>query len=411
VQTEETKHSEFGGSSAARWMSCPGSVALARTLPPEQGSAYAREGTLAHELAALCLARGNAAEGYVGATLDAGIVPVDMPAHVQLYLDAVADEMAMSDDSELYVEQRFELSLESAEPGEVYGTADAMVYSKKLQRLTVFDFKYGAGVSVSAENNAQMRFYAAGALLAHPDWPIGAVDMVIVQPRAFDVANNGAVRGASVTPLDLLDFAAELDRAVAAAKQPDAPFAAGSWCKFCPAAAVCPIAEAQFIEAAKLNLPDIASVSAKNLPKPADLDLERLGKTLHALKVLEGWAEQVREFAFGLAQSGVAIPGYKLVASQARRKWIRDDTEIAAYLELTYGFDIDTVFPRKIATITEVERLIAAKVKDKEARKEATDLLSLNYTIKESSGVTLVPVSDKREAVNAMQEACSSVQV
>ncbi len=54
-------HSVLAPSSAHRWMHCPGSVNLER-LFPNQSSAYAEEGTLAHAWAAFALDKDNQAQ-------------------------------------------------------------------------------------------------------------------------------------------------------------------------------------------------------------------------------------------------------------------------------------------------------------------------------------------------------------
>ena len=43
-----------------------------------------------------------------------------------------------------------------------FGTGDAIIVADGTLRIV--DMKYGTGVSVSAENNSQMRLYALGAL-------------------------------------------------------------------------------------------------------------------------------------------------------------------------------------------------------------------------------------------------------
>ena len=45
------KHSVFSPSSAKRWMTCPGSIALSMQCPEPETSKYAEEGTRAHDLA------------------------------------------------------------------------------------------------------------------------------------------------------------------------------------------------------------------------------------------------------------------------------------------------------------------------------------------------------------------------
>ena len=61
-------HAELSPSSAVRWMTCPGSVAMNRGLE-DRGSSHADEGTAAHWLAAACLELGADASTYIGTTL------------------------------------------------------------------------------------------------------------------------------------------------------------------------------------------------------------------------------------------------------------------------------------------------------------------------------------------------------
>ncbi len=49
-------HSKIvGGSTAARVIHCPGSVALVDKMPADEGSSYANEGSLLHEAIAVVL--------------------------------------------------------------------------------------------------------------------------------------------------------------------------------------------------------------------------------------------------------------------------------------------------------------------------------------------------------------------
>jgi hypothetical protein len=59
-------HAKLSPSGAHRWMACPGSVTLEADFP-DTSSAYAREGTAAHELAAMVLEDpSSTANHYVG---------------------------------------------------------------------------------------------------------------------------------------------------------------------------------------------------------------------------------------------------------------------------------------------------------------------------------------------------------
>ena len=115
-------------------------------------------------------------------------------------------------------------------------------------------------------------------------------------------------------------------------------------------------------------------------------DPGELAKALDFLPILEGWIKNVREFAYAEAETGHAIPDYKLVDKRATRKW-RDD---AAALEALTPVLGDAAWkPLEVITPAAAEKLLGKQ-------KSILDPL----TVKESSGHTLVHTSDKREAVN-----------
>lgn len=421
-------HSDFGGSVIGRVIKCPGSVALVKTVPKRHSSAYADEGTFAHALAEECLSqRLFDASQKIGDEVwspklaSRKAVTTEMAAAVQVYLDAVLEEMNRSPDPVLLIEERFTLPISTAEEGEVFGANDALVYHPSLGRLVVFDYKHGAGVSVSVEDSPQLKFYAAGAALSHPEWSIAELELVIVQPRARD-ADQYDVPGVKPWPMDtfeLIEFVGTVEQAVARAKDIELlpakttdtlvdesgaewkPYAAGEHCRWCDAAAVCPVKQQEVVASIGLDFHDVAGISPKALPEPKDMDTARIAALLQGLDVLTAWANQVRDFAYNCLVQGVAIPGYKLVDKQGRRKWIDAEADIAAYVEMVYGVEADDIFPRKLVTITEAERLVKAKITDKAARKAALDDLSLRFTLKDSSGLTMVPDTDKRDAVPA----------
>ncbi len=403
-------HSDFGGSVIGRVIACPGSVPLCNSVPERLSSSYADEGTFAHALGEKHLRAGNFdAQQSIGDEIESDklaskkIVTTEMAAAVQVYLDAVQAEMVKTEDAILLIEERFTLPISSADEGEVFGANDALVYHPSTGRMVVFDYKHGQGVSVSAEDNKQLKFYAAGAALSHPYWPIAELELVIVQPRARD-ADEQEIPGVKPWPMDtfeLLEFVAEVEQAVAIAKAPGAPVAAGSHCRWCAAASVCPAKQEEVIASIGVDFHDIAGMSPKALPEPKDMDTARIAKLLQGLDVLTAWANQVREYAYGLLEQGVAVPGFKLVDKIGRRKWIDNEAEIAAYIEMVYGVEGDDVMPRKLVTITEAERLIKARVTEKNERKAALDDLSLRFTLKDSGGRTMVADTDKRDAVPA----------
>lgn len=427
----ERAHSKFGGSIASRYMNCAGSVALCDTVPPAPQSKYAAEGTAAHALGEYCLLNGereaalHEGEWFPMILGDPSVqrfeVTAEMAGAVQVYLDAVYEEMDASPDAELYVEQKFTFDVATADPGEVFGANDAIVYTPSKGRLVVYDYKHGAGVSVSVEDNAQLKFYCAGAALAKP-WSIAEVELVIVQPRARDAETeeHGGVKRWVMDPLEILEFHLQVEQAVGAAKAVMArppghsyedALKVGAWCRWCPAAAVCPAREKSALQGAQLDFAGIENISPQALPPPPTMDVARIAGILNGAEVLETWLNQVREFAASLLTQGVGVPGYKLIDKVGRRKWIENAPEVAAYVTLMYGLEDRDVMPPELVTITELERQLKAAIPDKVARKEALDDVSLRFTVKESSGLTLVKETDKREAVDAAKRDFGDIAV
>ena len=105
-------------------MSCPGSVRLAAGIEC-RASTYAEEGAAAHMLAEICLNDGVDALALIGRELNGHAVDAEMADAVQVYLDAVRAELEPGD--LLLVEQHFSLD-RLRPPGEMFGTADAVIY-------------------------------------------------------------------------------------------------------------------------------------------------------------------------------------------------------------------------------------------------------------------------------------------
>ena len=412
------EHSSFGGSVAGRYLNCAGSVALCGTVPPLPSGLAAMIGTAAHALAEECLCTGTDAEHYRGAFFpkdapvrEKFIVEDDMIRAVQVYLDEVRAELSRTPEAELYVEHKFALDLPSADPGEVFGTNDALVYHPTTGRLRVFDYKHGQGVSVSAEDNPQLKFYAIGAAFSKSEWTLDDLVLTIVQPRANDVDTNGAVRDWSMDPIDLLDFHSTLDKAVKAAKasEPGQNLVAGSWCRWCDAAAICPTKHREVLELATIDPSSftVDGITTNDLPPPKTLDMDRLAKIVAGIDRINEWARQCQELLEGLVLSGHDVPGWKAVEKIGRAKWVSAVEDIVTEASLMYGVPEAALTPPSLVTITEAKRLL----KEAGVSKEDVEDFLLRFTIKESSGLTVAPASDRRPAVNAAAQDFGSVKI
>lgn len=409
------KHSEFGGSSASRWMNCYGSTALLRTVPPMPESPYAAEGSAAHALAAHCLSNQERdASAHVGVSvimlgappyLDVPITK-EMAGAVQEYLDCAYAILDANPDAEFYVEKSFDIDIKAA-PGEVYGQNDLCIYLPKTQKLVIIDYKHGIGVNVDATDNKQGQFYAVGEAFSH-DWAISEVEVIIVQPR--DWRNQYAetsVRRWTMDRADLFEFKERIESDIRRHKQIISAlpknrkvedFKRGDWCGFCDAAVVCPVADHNFSKEVALPGNSIVGVKPSNLPDPDGLDPERIGAILEAGDVLQGWLAQVYARAEAMLLGGTPVPGWKVVDKQARAKITGEPEQIVGYLEMMLDLPADQVMVTKLDTLTNIEKAM----KSAGADKKVTDEFRLRFTTKESSGRTIARASDRREGVDAI---------
>jgi len=342
-----------------RWMNCPGSVKLSEGMP-SQSSAYAEEGTMAHDIAAAILC----GEVHKDA-------PQEMLDAVQVHVDFVMALSNQDPDSFLTVEERLDLS--HLHPG-LFGTADAIIYQPNLKTLHVVDYKHGQGIPVDViddgKPNVQLMYYGLGAL-EQTKAPCEFVSLHIVQPRCHHP--DGPIRSVKFQAVDMIDFAADLVDYAILTESPSAPLKAGDWCRFCPAAVKCPVVRDRAL-----------AISKQEFTPTQVYDPAKLSETLQWLDVVEAFIKNVRAFAYAEAERGRTPPGFKLVEKRANRKWV-DESKVGE-LAKELGADI---FDHSLKTVAQAEKVLG-----KETFKEKFS----EFVVQESSGLTLVPDTDKRPA-------------
>lgn len=374
-------HSKIGASSMHRWAVCPGSVRLSENIP-NRSSRYAEEGTDAHELAAYRLTEGVYDRHPLAEN-------AEMLEHVDTYVQFVEDLRKGAPLGELMIECKFDLS--ELHPG-LFGTADAVVYDMPRQILHVVDLKYGAGIAVEVEENEQLMYYGVGALLTlqKKAYKISKIVLHIVQPRL------GGIRSWETTPERLLDFMIDLVGFAEATEKPNSPLHPGDHCRFCPATATCPAIKDKAQEMAKLEFGKL-ELSPNGGEMSVPYDPAKLSEVLHSLPMIEAWAKGVRDFAYSEAAAGKPIPGWKLVAKRATRKWV-DPQATAAFFKKEWPTSL-----RSLMTDPTPEPLSPAQVEKILHKKQHDKLIPLITAV--SSGETLVPESDKRPSINPISDA------
>ena len=360
------QHSSIvGGSTAKRVIACPGSVTLVQQMPPKPSSKYADEGTLLHNAIADVLGQGSPPASHIGASYQG--VTLTEELHAEKLIPALRALDAVDPHKEMEFQVEAVVGFGDALPG-VFGSADLI--GRIGRRAIVLDWKFGAGVAVDVEENAQAMFYAAAAMRTDATrWAfkgVEEVELIIVQPAH---APHHIKRWVT-TPGRILNFERELFVAVKTALLPDAPLASGDHCRWCAAKPVCPLLTGAVGRALQ------TSVKA--------LDADQIAAYVGNADLLETWIADVRALAQTMMEQGVRLPGYKLVPKRGTRKWLNEERaldELAA-LGLTNE------------ELTETALLSPAKV-EKVLKKRKLDL-PRDLVVSVSTGNTIAPESDPR---------------
>jgi hypothetical protein len=374
-------HASLGASTSHRWMACPGSIRMSDGIPNIE-TPYAKEGTVAHAVAERCLTNRADPHTLVGVNWDGVEVTEDMTEFVGIFVDYCRKLMETA--TKHWIEYRFSLARLNP-PEAMFGTSDFDAYDAAARRLTVVDLKYGQGVVVEAKENEQLRYYALGVALdlGAQGFEIEEVEMVIVQPRAPHP--DGIVRSETISVLELVEWAGVLLDAARATQDPNAPLVAGSHCRFCPAAAVCP---ERLRHAQALAQLEFSAMPAEP-PRPETLPREVLARIAPNLGAIEDYIASIRAYLLSECEKGRGDDlGVKLVAKRATRKWI--DEEAVRQEVKSRGFDEEEIESRKLKSPAQLEKVVG--------KKNAEAWLS-PHVKKESSGVNVVSLDDPREAV------------
>ena len=228
----ERAHAKRSASGSAKWLGCPGSIQAEDACGiSDEYSAYAAEGSLAHELADKCLCLGKDAREYLHTRITGKLINEEMVVFVQEYIDYVRSHY--TDNSYIITEERvrFENIVEGG-----FGTLDAAVVDYDTRVCHIFDLKYGQGVKVSSRGNTQAQLYATGLYneLSFME-AFDSFRIHIIQPR---IPNNSFW---DITVDDLLEFMVFAKEKADLTFLPNAERIAGKkTCRWCRAKVDCP---------------------------------------------------------------------------------------------------------------------------------------------------------------------------
>lgn len=371
------EHALLSASSADRWMHCPPSARLTEHMP-DITSDYAEEGRLAHAIAELKV-RKQYLEPMGPRTFTTRLNKLkkdphyqpEMLTHTDTYLDYIKElTLGYLVKPYLAVEQKLDLS--ELVP-EAFGTADCVIVGGDT--LDIVDFKYGKGVPVDAEGNAQMRLYAWGALMRYRAlYDIQTIRMSIVQPRLNSITTAEMARD------DLLNWAAfEVRPKAKTAYDGAGEYAAGEWCRFCKAKAVCRARASQYLE--------LEPEAAKCVD---ELSPAEIGDILFRAEGLQAWVDALKDHALREGLAGNNIPGWKVVEGRGVRAF--DNLDAAFADLLAAGVEEPLLYERRPLTLAAIEKTLG---------KARFAELCGGHVVKSPGKPTLAPAADKRPAFNS----------
>lgn len=364
-------HALLSASSAARWLACPPSAVAAEAYP-KQTTEFAQEGTLAHEVAESVVKMSHESIKKWVADLKIGnsVTPFEMVECASGYRDYI-QELKTSDDAVILLEQRVDFSPWVPDG---FGTCDCIILQGET--MEVIDYKYGKGVSVSAERNPQMMLYALGALNDYGlAYDVEKVRMHIYQPRINNISTY------ETTVSDLIAWGEEVVKPTAEkAAKGKGEHKPGEHCRFCPHAGRCR-------ELTKLCTEYVGKMRIECLAPWEVADVLQMEPTITL------WLKRVKEQALTTMMDGGEIPGYKVVAGRGSRNWA-DELEVAAELE-KQGISRDQYTETKILSVAQMEKALG--------KKRFTELIG-GHVLSIAGSPTIATITDKRPAYDRKED-------
>ena len=361
-------HAVLSASGSHRWLNCTPSARLELEFE-NTGSEAAREGTAAHALCEHKLKRAlHMRSRRPVSDYDSDEMEECTDAYAEFVMEQYETAKQVCDDPVVLIEQRLDFSCYVPDG---FGTGDCLIISD--DRLHIIDFKYGMGVLVEAEDNPQMKLYALGALAVYDAlYDIREVSMTIFQPRRENVSTW------TVSVEDLKAWAEnELKPRAKAAYDGEGEYLPGEWCTFCRAAVRCRVRAEE-----KLKL---AQTEFRMPPLLTDAEIEEI---LAVLPDLTKWANEITAYALDAALNhGKEWNGFKVVEGRSVRKY-RDEAAVA---EAAKEAGYKDIYRQSLIPLTEMQRLMG---------KDKFEEILGGLITKAPGRPTLVPISDKRPAMN-----------
>ena len=378
-------HARLAPSSAYRWVACPGSVDLIKSLPAEQQdkpNEHSRRGVAAHKVLEQVLQGRTDPNRFIGTPIEgstegAKLVAEDTAAIkvAQQYVFSRITELQNSMmDVKVFTEHHVHpgrsfhacsvdpVAWDLGQPPEgdkapfpmpredCSGTSDIIIIGGGM--LEVLDYKHGVGY-VDEVDNLQTLLYGIGSLRECMQGEAQTVRLTIIQPRCFrdDVED---IRFWDITDRDLMAWSVKFNNAAVRTDDPATlqNLVPGDvQCKWCPAKPTCPAIAEQAAHIAVGTPPDVPGLDAFSAPMdltirpegapvsaPTDTAIEaalltpvdklpvaQLGRIMDRESLMRAWLDSVRAHVTTLVRNGTRVPGedgdYKMVKGKRSKSY------------------------------------------------------------------------------------------
>jgi hypothetical protein len=376
----ERAHAKLSASGSKRWLTCTPSAQL-ETQFPDTTSAFAEEGTWAHEYSELLLTDylfkmdiklfTRRLDTVMSETFATAENYEAVESYVSFVQGRIKQARERDKSSVVMLEQRLDFS-EWVPEG--FGTGDVVIVSGGT--LEVIDLKFGKGVQVDAKDNSQLRLYALGAWNEYEMlFDIENVRMTIVQPRLNHISTD------EMKLTDLVEWADTYVKPRAdMAMNGEGEYVPGAHCRFCKARFTCRARAKEAIEA--------------DFKEPALLDDAEIAELLKKVDEIEKWAKDIQEYARSKAEQGTKFTGWKLVEGRSVRKYSNPE-EVANRL-FAEGYGESDLYEKELKGITALEKSLG--------KKRFNELVA-DLIVKPAGKPSLVPEDDKRPEYNSLAAA------
>lgn len=366
-----TDHARLNFSGADIWMTCPASpdMSQGQESKPTESTIF---GDKAHK---------ELEDGLVNGVRPSGSEEADCAA---VAYDYVMQRLAeMGSDSQAMVE--YPVAIKATGRDDMAGSADVILISPT--ELEIVDLKSGAGIFVDEMATPQTRLYALGAM---EEFGVrDNVKLTIVQPRFW-----GDVEPVRTLETDAGFLALWLSNVVTkAAADTDAGLAGvvTEKCKKCDGKDVCQFRDQAVGKTLTGELmPTTHDATEMAIIRRKDLlvyDNDKLADTLHLIPVIRDFCDSLEEHAKEIIMNGEEVPGFKVVETAGRKKWLNEEQALEAL-----GKSRVKKADYLKETLRTPNQVLSLKI-SKELEKKLKGVIGIT-----GGGLTLTMASDPRES-------------